>query len=126
MGFALEQHVSLFSLEIAQRKEYDVALVDPVDGLSELEMLDFGATYQTFFRSLPLMWASRFCPSKHCASSRPLPEPVSARVLNLEICIPSIFNTWAYSRISSVVDAGGLPTQTLAIFLEGKLALLVI
>ena len=29
---------------------------------------------QTFFRSLPRIWASRFYPSKHWASNRPLPS----------------------------------------------------
>lgn len=29
---------------------------------------------QTFLRNLPRMWASRFSPSKHSASSRPLPS----------------------------------------------------
>lgn len=41
----------------------------------------------TFFLSFPRMWHSRFTPSKHIASRRPL---------------PSIFVTWAYSCSSSL------------------------
>lgn len=39
---------------------------------------------QTFFRILPRIWASRFVPSKHWASTRPF---------------PSILRTWAYSTM---------------------------
>jgi hypothetical protein len=66
-------------------------------GISALPELRDANTHQTFFRSLPRMWARRFCPSKHCASSRPLPGESVLRQHVESISIPSILRTWAYS-----------------------------
>jgi hypothetical protein len=73
----------------------------------------------TFFRSFPRIWAKRFSPSKHKASRRPF---------------PNIFVTCAYSTGEGPVVSFGQSKictchtkrirRTLAIFLEGQLALL--
>ena len=72
IGRVFDNDICFAVLKVSERKQDDIALINP--DLRCVSPALHIARPLTFLRIFPLIWASRFSPSKHCASRRPFPS----------------------------------------------------